>query len=110
MSDVSLSRFDGGIFATWVAMTRPPLASRAAAAVVLAAGLLAGACASPTSPTAPSSSAAQSGAGDVPASSVRLTVRVLIRAQESPISGAVVTVDGATSKVDAAGTCEFNVR
>ena len=93
-------------------MTRPALASRTAAAILLVAGLLSGACASSTSPTTPSTPTTQtgSGAGDAPASSVRLTVRVLIRAQDAPVSGAVVTVDGETSKVDAAGTCEFSVR
>jgi hypothetical protein len=79
------------------------------AGVVLTASLLTGACASPTSPSA-SAPAAGPGAGDTPASSVRLTVRVLTRSSEAPLSAAVVTVDGATSRVDSAGTCEFNVR
>jgi hypothetical protein len=77
--------------------------------MMLSAALLSGACASPAAPSAPTAPAG-SGAGDVPASSVRLTVRVLIRAQDAPVAGAVVTVDGETAKVDAAGTCEFDVR
>jgi hypothetical protein len=92
-------------------MTRVSRARRAAFASLLAASVVCGACASPTAPSneAPAPQTAP-GAGDVPASSVRLTVRVLIRAQDAPVAGALVTVDGETAKVDAAGTCEFDVR
>lgn len=105
----STSAGHGGILALSSDVQRSTTLQGALAVLTLAASMLVGACASPASPTAPAA-ALGPGAGDVPSSSVRLTVRVLTRTQEAPLPGAVVTVDGTTSKVDAAGTCEFNVR
>lgn len=48
--------------------------------------------------------------GPVPANNVMLTVRVLARASETPIEGAIVTVvDHRSYQTDTAGTCTFPV-
>ena len=48
--------------------------------------------------------------GPVPANNVMLTVRVLARASETPIEGAIVTVvDHRSYQTDTAGICTFPV-
>ncbi len=77
--------------------------------LLLVTSTLAVGCASPSSPSLVRPTGA--GAGDAPASHmVTLTVRVVARAVETPLPGAVVRTDDGTVQADANGTCQLAVR